>query len=95
MRSLLTDQINVCIPAAAQTAVNNYRSSANILFCLFGQNCRLLCVGQSDLGGCAGHGDLPALLDVILLRLHEQSGRRHVHVQLEPPDEGSLQHLDD
>ena len=90
MRSLLTDQINVCIPAAAQTAVNNYRSSANILFC---QNCRLLCVGQSDPSGCAGHGDLPALLNVILLRLHEQSG--HVHVQLEPRDEGSLQDLDD
>ena len=50
---------------------------------------------QSDLSGCAGHGDLPALLNVILLRLHEQPGGRHVHVQLEPRDEGSLQDLDD
>ena len=54
-----------------------------------------MCRLKSDLSGSAGHGDLPALLNVILLRLHEQSGRCHVHVQLEPRDEGSLQHLDD
>ena len=52
-----------------------------------------MCRLKSDLSGSAGHGDLPALLNVILLRLHEQSG--HVHVQLEPRDEGSLQDLDD